>query len=262
MKKMLFLLLTISILQSCKKTKRSFSIVKYVEFSLNEKGEPIGYGDTVAIEYYSKGVLKKKIMYDSVYGKRRTKKEVEYSSNGKEATYSFEIEHTLANKTEIERDSNGNIAMMKMYELNSTDTSILLYKNMYKKGNFILQSEVWDNTSNSLKMVLDYEYDSNDRIISMRTLTVTDAARVLQSVEKYAYDSKGNKVQEIVENPVEGSVRKRVYKYGSENNILNEALFDGAQLVYEITYCYEGGMKKEAVYTSGLKKKKIIFKYE
>ncbi|MCU7549220.1 hypothetical protein OCK74_08840 [Chitinophagaceae bacterium LB-8] len=263
MKKLLFLFIVTSIIQSCKESKKDFTSVKWVQFDLDNRGEIISKGDTIAIEYYSEGILLRKVTYDSADHKRRIKKEAEYNSHGKETAYSFQIDNTLADRTEILRDTNGNIVKLKMYDLRpGSDTSTLIYKNSYKADTIVLKSEVWDKEFNSLKMILEYDYDSNNRLTAMRTFMIVDTTKTLQSREKYEYDLHGNKTQEIVENPIASTVVKKVYKYDLGNNLLSESLFDGERLVYNIKYSYENGLKKEAIQVRGLEKNKIKFIYE
>lgn len=218
----------------------------------------------MAVEYFNgKGILIKKIIRDSTGGET-IEKTLLFDSNGKEITSIVKYGNLSSNRTDGVRDRSGNLVELKSYELNSnadTTTDIFLYQ--FNKDSTIVYSQAVDKEDNSRKVFYEELFDNKKRLLQQTIKIPSGAKFVTESIDKYSYDERGNKVSHIRQNLVDNITSRIIYVYDAGDNLIKESYFKNDSLVYEIDYKYEGVRKKEAVKRKLIegKRSKMLFVY-
>jgi len=221
--------------------------ITWIEYPFLSNGELSNKGDTIEFEYFNnKNVIIKRIFREKNKLGLLEKTSI-YDLNGKLKSSIVNYDGKHVYYTDMTRDQAGHINALKTYEVGDKDTAFAVILYEFNQDSSIVYSKQINKADSAIIEYDEDKYDAQRRLVQLTIKTPSEKGIVIESIESYTYDAKGNGLSYEKQNLTDSITFKAVFKYDEANNLVNETNYQNGTLINWVDYKYEGNKKKEAI---------------
>jgi hypothetical protein len=240
--------------------------ITWIEYPFLSNGEVSNKGDTIELEYLNnKNVVIKRIIRDKTKLGILEKTTI-YDLNGKLKTTIVNYDGKHVYHTDMTKDQAGYINELKIYEVGDKDTAVAVFVYEFNQDSSIVYSKQINKTDSAVIAYYEYKYDAQKRLVQLTTKTPSEKGIIIESIESYAYDAKGNKLSYEKQNLTDSITSKAIFMYNEANNLVREVNYNNGTLMNQVDYKYEADKKKEAIKNipslKNMSKIEFVYNYE